>query len=241
MEISVIVPAYNEERLITSCLEAINTAFAANHVFGFRSEVIVVDNNSTDRTAELAKQAGASICFEPINQIARARNAGAAVADGEWLLFIDADSFLTADLLAEILGLISAGAAIGCGSTVQMTGMPAWARLTLWLWSRVSILCRWAAGSLLLCRADAFREIGGFNEAFYVAEEIDLSRRVKKLGRQRGLNFVILTRHPLQTSARKMHLYSGKEIARQCMRLCLRPLRAPQDKKQLGLWYDGRR
>jgi glycosyltransferase involved in cell wall biosynthesis len=241
MKLSVIVPAFNEERLITKCLDSVHAALVANREFGVTTEIIVVDNNSTDRTAELAERFGARVLFEPVNQIARARNAGAAVADGDWLLFIDADSFITAGLLTDILTVISSGAVIGCGSTVQMTGLPAWARFTLWSWSRVSILCRWAAGSLLLCRADAFHEIGGFNEAFYVAEEIDLSSRIKKIARQRGLKFVILNEHPLPTSARKIYLYSGKEIARQLLRLCLRPLRAPQDKKQLGLWYDGRR
>jgi glycosyltransferase involved in cell wall biosynthesis len=241
MKLSIIVPAYNEERLIGRCLESINSALAANSEFGFHSEVIVVDNNSTDRTAELAGRAGARICFEPVNQIARARNAGAAAASGEWLMFVDADSFLNPFLLADILGMIDRGMAVGCGSTMQMEGLPGWARITLWLWNRVSIICRWAAGSLVVCRADAFGDIGGFNEAFYVAEEIDLSRRVKKWAGQRGLKLVILSAHPLHTSARKMRLYSGWEIARQFMRLSLRPLRAPQDKKQLGLWYDGRR
>lgn len=241
MKLSIIVPAYNEERLIGKCLESIETSMTFNKMASLKHEVIVVDNNSTDRTAELAEQAGAHVCFEPVNQIARARNAGAAEADGDWLLFIDADSFLSIELLADILAAINSGAMIGCGSTMQMDGLPAWARFTLWAWSWISILCRWAAGSLLLCRTDVFLEIGGFNEDFYVAEEIDLSRRIKKIARQRDLKFLILNKHPLQTSARKIRLYSGTEIARQCMRLCLRPLRAPQDKKQLGLWYDGRR
>ena len=59
---------------------------AANDKLGFTSEIIVVDNNSTDNTANLA--AGAQVVFEPINQIGRARNAGAAVAVGDWLLFV---------------------------------------------------------------------------------------------------------------------------------------------------------
>jgi len=241
MKLSIIIPAYNEERLIGRCLESIDAALKANSHFGFCSEVIVVDNNSTDRTAELASRAGARICFEPVNQIARARNVGAADANGEWLMFVDADSFVNPGLLADIFGMIDAGTAIGCGSMMQMEGLPGWARFTLWLWSRVSTTCRWAAGSLFVCRTDAFRAIGGFDEVLYVTEEIDLSRRVKKWARQHGLEFVIFTAHPLETSSRKMSLYTGKEIARQFFRLALRPRRAPCDKQQLGLWYDGRR
>ena len=241
MKVSIVIPAYNEERLITGCLAAINDAIATNGDRGFEFQVIVVDNNSTDRTAELAEQAGAQVCFEPVNQIARARNAGAAIADGEWLLFIDADSLLSPEILGDIFSVITSGTAIGCGSTMRMEGIPFWARLSLALWSCISISFRWAAGALILCRADAFREIGGFDESFYVAEEIALSRQLKKLARRRGLKFLILSKHPMQTSARKMELYTDWEIARQFLGLCLQPFRAPRDKNKLNFWYDGRR
>lgn len=87
MHLSIVIPAFNEERLIESCLESISISCAGNSDRGLRTEVIVVDNNSTDRTARLARQAGDRVVFEPINQIARARNAGAEVATGDWLLF----------------------------------------------------------------------------------------------------------------------------------------------------------
>jgi glycosyltransferase involved in cell wall biosynthesis len=241
MKLSIIIPAFNEERLIGRCLESIDTALSANSQFDFSTEVIVVDNNSTDRTAELAVQAGARVCFEAVNQIARARNAGAAAAGGEWLMFVDADSLVNPCLLTDIFAMINSGRAVGCGSTMRMAGLPAWARFTLWVWNRVSIACRWAAGSLIVCRTDAFRATSGFNEAFFVAEEIDLSRRLKKWGRQRELKFVILAAHPLETSSRKMSLYTGRELAAQFFRLGLHPRRAPLDKQKLGLWYDGRR
>ena len=144
--ISVIVSVYNAERFIGSCIESLMAMDYPND----RVEIIVVDNNSNDRTAELAKHGGARVCFEPINQIARARNAGAAVADGDWFMFVDADSFVTPALLTDIFGVIDSGVAIGCGSTMQMAGVARWARFTLWLWSRVSVLCRWAAGSLMV-------------------------------------------------------------------------------------------
>ena len=141
MKLSIIIPAFNEERLIGRCLESIDTALSANSQFDFSTEVIVVDNNSTDRTAELAVQAGARVCFEAVNQIARARNAGAAAAGGEWLMFVDADSLVNPCLLTDIFAMINGGRAVGCGSTMQMAGLPAWARFTLWIWNRVSITC----------------------------------------------------------------------------------------------------
>src|SRR5688500_16557997 len=103
MHLSIIIPAFNEERLIEQCLKSIYASLAANNKPGFTSEIIVVDNNSTDNTATLAKQAGVRVVFEPINQIGRARNTGAAEATGDWLLFVDADSVLNPELLADIL------------------------------------------------------------------------------------------------------------------------------------------
>src|SRR5688500_11768592 len=92
MKISVVVPAYNEEKLLPASLRAMNAARAAFHERGWESELIVCDNNSTDRTREVAEAEGAKVVFEPVNQISRARNCGAGAASGEWLLFIDADS-----------------------------------------------------------------------------------------------------------------------------------------------------
>lgn len=241
MHLSIIIPAFNEERLIERCLQSIATSLAANIKPVFTSEIIVVNNNSTDNTANLARQAGAQVIFEPINQIGRARNAGAAGATGDWLLFVDADSVLNPGLVADILRLIEDGKSVGCGSTLHMQGLPWWANWTLQLWTGTSILFRWAAGALVVCRSDAFRDVGGFNQELYAADEIRLSADLKQWGRQRGLQFIILTEHPLETSSRKVTLYSGREIAGQILRVMLHPRRTLQDKKHLSIWYDGRR
>ncbi len=241
MHLSIIIPAFNEARLIERCLQSVATSVAAISTPGFTSDVIVVDNNSTDNTAELARQAGARIVFEPINQISRARNAGAAHATGDWLLFLDADSLLSPGLLGDIERLIQDEKHVGCGSTLRMEGLPWWASMTLGFWTAVSVHCRWAAGALLVCRRDAFEDIGGFDQNVYASEEITLSKRLKQWGRQRGLQFTILTRHQLETSSRKVSLYSGREIAGQVFRVLLVPGKTLRDKKQLSVWYDGRR
>lgn len=241
MQLSVIIPAFNEARLIEHTLQSVAASVAANAAPGFTSEVIVVDNNSTDNTAELAGQAGAKVVFEPINQIGRARNAGAAQATGEWLLFLDADSLLSPGLLADILRVIESRAYVGCGSTLRMDGLPWWADLTLKLWTSASVLCRWAAGALVVCRRDAFQAVGGFDQELYALDEIRLSKQLKHWGRQRGLQFTILTEHPLETSSRKISLYSGHEIAGQIFRIFFLPKRTLQNKKHLSVWYDGRR
>src|SRR5277367_1047747 len=92
MKISFVVPAYNEEKLIGATLDSIRRTMVAFLEKGWECEIVVCDNNSTDRTAELARAAGAVVAFEPINQIGRARNRGAEAATGDWLIFVDADS-----------------------------------------------------------------------------------------------------------------------------------------------------
>ena len=241
MHLSVVIPAFNEARLIQRTLQSVSTSIATNQQSGFTAEIIVVDNNSTDNTAEIARQAGATVVFEPINQIGRARNTGAAAATGEWLLFLDADSLLNPQLLADIMRMIEAGKYVGCGSTLAMDGLPWWANGIFHLWRGMSILFGWAAGALIVCRHDAFREVGGFPQDLYALEEIALSKRLKAWGRPRGLRFTILSKHPLETSSRKVTLYSPWEISAQILRVFLRRRRTLRDKRLLSVWYDGRR
>lgn len=241
MHLSIIIPAFNEERMISQCLKSVSESLTANQKPGFSYDVIVVDNNSTDKTAELARKSGAQVVFEPVNQIGRARNAGAKAATGDWLLFVDADSFLNPGMISDILRMIESGRYVGCGSVMQMPHSPWWGTVILKIWTLVSVTFRWASGALVVCRADAFRQVGGFDQELYAADEIELSRLLKKWGRKRGLKFMILNQHPLVTSARKLELYSVWEIIGQFFQVLLSPRKALQNKKKLPVWYDGRR
>ena len=94
MKFSVIIPAFNEEKFLPRLLDSIELA-RANYSGGpDRIEVIVADNASTDRTAEVAAAHGARVVNITKRRIAAARNGGARVARGEILCFIDADSAL---------------------------------------------------------------------------------------------------------------------------------------------------
>ena len=106
IDYSVIIPAYNEEALLENTLEVLQKAMAEIPLSG---EIIVTDNNSTDRTAEIAKSAGAKVVFEPINQISRARNTGAKHAEGRYLIFIDADTQTPTKLLQTALSNLESG------------------------------------------------------------------------------------------------------------------------------------
>ena len=241
MNISIIIPAFNEERLIAETLRQVGVARAAFSRRGWKTELIVCDNNSTDRTAELSRAAGARVVFEPVNQIARARNCGAAAASGDWLVFIDADSHPSADLLAEVAEQIETGRCLAGGCTVKVEGCNPAGTLITGLWNGISRTGRLLAGSFIFCEADAFREVGGFSNELFAGEEIELSRRLKQLARTRRKRIVILHRHPLLTSARKMHLYTIREHLRFLIKVVLSHKRILSSREECHTWYDGRR
>jgi glycosyltransferase involved in cell wall biosynthesis len=241
MKISIIVPAYNEEKLITSTLRSILAAMAAFEEANWESELIVCDNNSTDRTAELARAEGANVVFEPINQIGRARNCGAAAASGDWLIFIDADSHPSRDLFADVRETIRSGDCFAGGSTVTLDGRHPIARWLIVGWNLLSRCRNLMAGSFIFCERKTFEEIDGFSEHLFASEEIDLSIRLKKIARARKQRVVILHRHPLLTSGRKMHLYSKREYLRFLAKTILRNGAPLRSREECFAWYDGRR
>ena len=213
-------------------------AFAA---YGWSSELIVCDNNSTDRTATIARQEGAAVVFEPINQISRARNAGAARATGDWLVFVDADSHPSHELFGDMAHAIADGTCLAGGSTVRLDISQPAATLVVRLWNAISRMMRWAAGSFLFCETAAFRELGGFSLEWYAAEEIDLSRRLKRLARRTGRSVVILRRHPILTSGRKARLYTPREGLTFMLKTIVQRGRTLRSADECYQWYDGRR
>jgi glycosyltransferase involved in cell wall biosynthesis len=243
MNLSIVIPAYNEERLLPTTLELVRVAAqAAFTTRGWEWEIVVCDNNSSDRTAEIAREAGAKVIFEPVNQIGRARDTGARAALGQWLIFIDADSPPSTGLFADIAEQIVGGRALGGGVTVRLDSDAPWhARLLGFCWNSWSRLVRWAAGSCVWVEVSAFREVGGFGIEAYAGEEVGLSRKLKRLARQRHLHFVILSKHPLDTSSRKVRLYTPWEMVRLLLRMVFSFGRAAKDPKACHLWYDGRR
>ena len=241
-DISIIIPAFNEEKLLGSSLQAVKAAAEAFTTAGLAWELVVCDNNSTDRTAEVARSEGATVVFEPVNQIGRARNTGAAAASGRWLLFIDADSRPSRELLKDAARLTRRSDVLLAGATVTLDEAPWGVRLFCGVWNAASRMRKLVAGSFILVRTAAFREVGGFDLRFFAGEEIDLALRLqKRVGRRDKQRTVILHRHPLVTSGRKLRLYRKSEMGRFLLKSLLHPMKATTSRDDCNLWYDGRR
>ncbi len=235
VDYSIIVPAYNEEAYLPATLASLKTAMDA--LPGLRGEIIVTNNNSTDRTAEIAEASGARVVFEEHQQIARSRNVGGREARGRHLIFVDGDTRISPALLRKTLTALESAGSCGGGTIAEYDGCPPLlARRALKLWMFFSRTFKWASGAFLFCPREAFLDTGGFDERYYAAEEIYFSGALKRWGRKRGKTFVILD-EAIITSSRKMEWYSLSEIVFMVVRMFshLRPL---QSRKACdGIWY----
>jgi glycosyltransferase involved in cell wall biosynthesis len=230
--ISFIVPAYNEERLLGATLGAIH---AAGRAVGEPYELVVVDDASTDRTALIAHDHGALLVSVAHRQIAAARNSGAREANGELFIFVDADTIVSEATVRGVVEAVRDGA-VGGGAAVEFDGtVPVYARLLLPVLTRLFRVARLAAGCFLFCTRSAFVAAGGFDERFFGAEELVMSRALKRHGK-----FVVL-RQSVTTSGRKLRTHSAREVLVVMCRLVLRGSNAVKQRQGMELWYAERR
>jgi len=230
--ISFIVPAYNEERLLGVTLDALHTAARS---VGELYELIVVDDASTDQTALVAQRHGARLVSVAHRQIAATRNSGAREATGDLFIFVDAGTIVNEAVVRSAVQAVRDGA-VGGGAAVQFDGVvPLYARLLMPVLVRLFRAARLAAGCFLFCTRSTFAAVGGFDEAFYGAEELVMSRALKRYGK-----FVVL-RHAVTTSGRKLRTHSAREVFMVMIRLALRGPKAVKQRQGMELWYAERR
>lgn len=243
MKVSIIVPAFNEECLLGESLRTMDHAARVLRDRDWTVEFIVCDNNSTDGTARIAEEFGATVVHEPVNQIARARNRGAEVATGDWLWFIDADSIPSRELFLATAEAVESGRVVALGTTLEFENVDPFFRMAAFGWKLWSLLLNHMAGSFIAVDAAAFRAVGGFSLEFYAGEELDLSRRLNQWGRQQEprRRVRVLRGVPLVTSGRKARLYGFWESTLFLFRVALLPFRTMKSRDACFLWYDGRR
>ena len=231
--LSFIVPAYNEEHELPRALAAIRAAAEASTQ---PYEVIVVDDASTDATAQIAKAAGAIVVPVQYRQIAAVRNAGARVARGDVFFFVDADTFISPAHVTGAQAALAAGCA-GGGARVTTDGsVPLWGRVFVYVFSAFYFTAaNLGAGAFLFTTRQNFEAAGGFDERLFAGEEVYFSQALKKLGRFR------LLADPVVTSGRKLRMNSARYILGRSVGIILRGKRGVRSRDKLDLWYDGRR
>ena len=230
--ISFIVPAHNEEHELPATLDAIHAAASGT---GQPYEIVVVDDASTDATPEIASGAGAKVVRIHRRQIAAARNAGEHAAQGQYLLFVDADTRISRAHVSKAIAALEAGYA-GGSARVAMDGfVPIWGRMLLRGFSLLYFGLNLGAGAFLFTTRRNFDAIGGFDEQYFAGEEVYFTLALKKLGR-----FKVL-REPIVTSGRKLRMYPAKEFLWNFLGVILGGPRGVRSRTKLHLWYDGKR
>jgi glycosyltransferase involved in cell wall biosynthesis len=230
--ISFIVPAYNEEALIGRTLESLNRAAGS---LTEPCEIVVADDASSDRTAAIAASHGARVVRVDLRQIAATRNAGAREATGDKLIFVDADTVVTSEVVRAAIEAMHHGAA-GGGCAVGFDGqLPRYAKVTSPMLVRIFRATGIACGCFLFCTRHAFDAAGGFDETLFASEEVTMSRALKRQGR-----FVVL-RESVISSGRKLRMYSGRDVLGLFGGILLAGPKALRSRDRLEVWYGGRR
>src|SRR6476469_1492909 len=114
--VSVVIPCLNEEENIAQCVRDARSALLAG---GLQGEVIVVDNDSEDRSAEIAEAAGARVVFEPWRGYGCAYRAGFAAARGDYIVMADADLTYDFGEISRFVAELSAGAQLVMGDRMD--------------------------------------------------------------------------------------------------------------------------
>jgi glycosyltransferase involved in cell wall biosynthesis len=230
--ISFVIPAYNEELELSSTIAAIRHAAAGT---AQPYEIIVVDDGSTDATAQVADRAGARVISINRRQIAAARNAGASVTQGKYLFFVDADTRINGMHVTEAITALEAGYSGGSARVVTDGFVPLWGRIFLRTFCSIYFGLNLGAGAFLFTTRGNFDATGGFDEQYFIGEEVYFSLALRKLGR-----FNVL-RNPILTSGRKLRMYSARQILTNSFTVILGGPRVTRSRAKLPLWYDGKR
>ncbi len=188
MKLTAVVPMLDEERAIAPALEALRRAAAA--------EIIAVDGGSSDRTVELARPRCDRLVVSARGR-ARQMNAGAAVASGDVLVFVHADTIVGDRFARDIAAALANPAVVGGRFDLAFDEYGGGLRMVAAMINLRSRLMRSATGDqAIFLRRGAFMRLGGFAE-IELCEDVDLVRRMKGIGRLACL------RARVQTSSRR--------------------------------------
>ena len=186
MDLTLVIPAHNEESCIGETLDTV-----IKHSRGRLREIVVVDNASTDKTAEIARsRSGVRIVFEARKGLTSARQAGFDATTGEWIAYIDADTLIAPEWMDKAEKITHAHPDIVSLSGPRRYFGSSWWRLwtlnAMWMIAPVMyrVVGYMILGGNFLAKRSAIQKIGGFDRsiAFY-GEDTDLARRLSKVGK----------------------------------------------------------
>ncbi len=192
-EISVIIPTYNEEKYIGNTLESIRNQKFTDY------EIIVADGNSTDKTREIAKSFADKIVKTNIRTTAAGRNTGAEVAEGKYLVFVDADTILPEDYLEKVFQIFQEGKFAGFSGSFQFLGNNPIHQADACIVNFYFLLLDFFGKTIIpgfnFCiPKTVFRKAGGFENVFI--EDANLSAKLCKFGKTKYFSHFFVKTSP---------------------------------------------
>jgi glycosyltransferase involved in cell wall biosynthesis len=244
VQISLVIPAWNEAVLLPRLLDSVAVALKRWTDSGRSAdeiEVLVADNGSTDATTQIAGERGCRVVSVEKRVIAASRNGGAAVARGEILCFIDADSVVHPDSFIAIAEAMTDTHVVGGATGVIMER---WS-LGIALVYAMMLPMVWLTGldsGVVFCRRGDFLTLGGYDEKLLIAEDVDFLWRLRRLGRSRGQGLLRLRGVKAITSTRKFDQHGDWHWFTQFPAHIWRVLRNRDALNEFArrYWYDGR-
>jgi glycosyltransferase involved in cell wall biosynthesis len=238
---SLVIPAYNEANWLAALLDTVDIARCHYRGGADAIEVIVADNASTDATATIAHERGCRVTYVEKRAIAAARNGGAAMAAGEIVCFIDADSRIHAETFNAIDDVMSSHRVIVGTSTVHPDRWSIGLALT-WLAALPIAYIMGVDAGVVFCRRTDFEAIGGYDESLLYAEDIQLLVDLKKLGRARGQRFARAKGARAITSTRKFDKHGDWHFFTHMPRVAFWMMRDKRrvEKFTKAYWYEDR-
>jgi glycosyltransferase involved in cell wall biosynthesis len=247
--ISLVIPAWNEAVYLPRLLDTVDVARAR---YGAdRVEVIVADNDSTDDTAQVAASRGCRVAHVAKRAIAAARNGGAAIAQGQWLAFVDADIRIHPGTFGYIDAVMSQPGILG-GATGLV--MERWSAGITATWYAIMPLL-WLLGfdgGVVFCRRRDFVEVGGYDEKLPCSEDVHFMKALMRLGTTRrpkekyATHFIArrlsLTPAIAINSCRKFDKHGDWHMLREALRgiICLPFSRKKVRDRIWQYWYEDR-
>ena len=239
---SLIIPAYNEEAYLPALLSSVEVA-RTRYVDGpDEIEVLVVDNMSTDATADLARSRGCRVVQEERRIIAAVRNTGARNAHGHIFVFIDADNTIHPETFNAIDTSLATGRVIAGSSGVKLQRMSLGIAVTYALMVPLVWLTRMDTG-VVFCRRRDFEAIGGYNEDRLFAEDVQFLWDLMRLGRKQGRKLTRIRSVKAIFSTRKFDKHGDWHWLGLVLRLAVGLLFSKSwlDKFALKYWYGNQR